>query len=603
MENKTIESLDKNKCTGCKMCGDACPVGAISFTANNEGFWYPLVDSQKCVECGKCVKLCPISDSIKEAKSLDVYAGWLKDEEMRRDSTSGGIYYALADYVLQNNGYLIGSVYTDDFKGAYHIASDKKDDLARIMGSKYFQSDTQGIYAKAKQILDEGMRLLFTGSPCQIAALKKYLGKEYENLISVDFICRGVPSPLLQKKKIELYEKQEKSKVVFYRDKSKKHSWAHFGELIRFENGKERFISRYEDIINDCFIAKNLNMRESCYDCKYKNGNNYSDITIGDFWGVRGISPKDSIYGVSAIVVNTEKGDKLLVSLGDNICKMRRPQQMMTEGNPAYIKSPERPEEREEFFDAVINQGLEMALQKYNSKSLKSRIITKIYNIFRKHRHLKFLIRNILNINWLSFIHCNYLNRSVIRNNGSLVIPFWGAQVKISHNAKLVIDDDVLINTYGYPRGNRNSFFIINKNANVHLYNRAEIAYDNTFSVAPDAELKAGYFFTGVGANIICRSKMTIGNNVMFGRDVCIFDSDYHDIYDMESNKINPDKEVVIGDNVWIGARSMVMKGSVIKEGAIIGANSTVTGLVEGNKVFLNKKESKSVGKEIFWKR
>ena len=110
MNYNTIESLDKNKCTGCKMCGDACPVGAISFTQNNEGFWYPSINSEKCINCGKCIKLCPISDSIKESGSLDVYAGWIKDEKIRRDSTSGGMYYALADYVLQKNGYLIGSV-------------------------------------------------------------------------------------------------------------------------------------------------------------------------------------------------------------------------------------------------------------------------------------------------------------------------------------------------------------------------------------------------------------------------------------------------------------------------------------------------------------
>ena len=603
MDTQTIESLDKKLCTGCKMCGDSCPTGAINFSTNSEGFWYPRIDSEKCINCGKCFKLCPISDSANEKEKLKVYAGWINDDEIRRESTSGGIYYALADYVLQKNGYLIGSIYSEDFKSAYHIASDKREDLSRIMGSKYFQSDTKGIYDKAKSILEEGKLLLFTGSPCQITALRKYLGKEYDNLITVDFICRGIPSPLLQKKKIELYEKENNSKVIFYRDKSKKKSWAHFGELIRFENGKEKFISRYEDDINECFISKNYNMRESCYYCKYKKGNNFSDITIGDFWGIKGITSKDSIYGVSAIIVNTEKGDAVLDSLGNNICKSRRPQNEMIDGNPAYIKSQIRPKERDDFFATVVGSGLREALEKFNKKGIKHRLYTKIKNLIRHNEKFKFLIKNIFNINWLSFISCNYLNKSVERNNNSLIIPFWGAQVKISREAKLIIDDDVLINNYGYPRGNRNSFFIINKNARVHLYNKAEIAYDNTFSVASNAELIAGHFFTGVGANIICKHKMTIGNNVMFGRDVCVFDSDYHDIYDSESNKINPDKEVIIGDNVWIGARSMVLKGSIIHDGAIVGANSSVAGIVEGKKVFINKKESKSVGKEVFWKR
>lgn len=253
-----INQVNILECTGCKMCADICAKEAITFEDDQNGFWYPKLDESKCVQCGLCLKQCPvIKKSERKEFTRVAYASWNSNEEIRRESTSGGVYYSFASYVIDQGGYIVGCSYTEDFCSAYHTYSDNYDGLARIMGSKYFQSDTAGIYKKTRDLLQTGKLVLFTGTPCQVAALKNYLNCDYDNLITLDFICRGVPSPKLQEKKIKLYEKKSGSKVIFYRDKSDKYAWSDFGELIKYANGKEHFISRWEDDINNCFIHEN----------------------------------------------------------------------------------------------------------------------------------------------------------------------------------------------------------------------------------------------------------------------------------------------------------------------------------------------------------
>ncbi len=293
MVGNNIGNIKKEFCTGCKMCADICPRKAILFEVSAEGFWYPTIDKSKCVNCGLCYDRCPLNIDLHTHDTC-VYAAWNRDETVRRESTSGGLYFAFAKHVIEEGGYIIGSVYTDDFCGAYHTYSNSMQGLSRIMGSKYFQSDTEGIFNKTRELLEIGHKVLFTGTPCQISALKSFLNREYENLMTVDFICKGVPSPKMQQAKIHLYESKAGSRVTFYRDKWAKYAWSDFGELIRFEDGRERFISRWEDDINDCFIEKNLNLRESCYNCRIKGGTNSSELTMGDFWGIEGVTEKDS---------------------------------------------------------------------------------------------------------------------------------------------------------------------------------------------------------------------------------------------------------------------------------------------------------------------
>lgn len=599
-----IDAIKKDKCTGCKVCETICPKNAISMEVNSEGFWYPVYDNDACSKCGACVKNCPQNEIDKKQKGLElIFAAWSKDDKIRRDSTSGGVYWELANYMLGEGGYIAGSVYENDFKGAFHIVTNKKEDLERIKGSKYFQSDSGKVFEDIKKLVVAGEKVLFTGSPCQVQSLKKYLVNDYENLYTIDFICRGVPSPLLQKKKIELYEKEYHSEVVNYRDKSKKVGWVYFGELINLKNGKEKFINHWDDMINNCFIEKNLNLRESCYTCQIKDGYSYADITLGDFWGIKGVTSRDERFGVSSLIVNSTKGCELLDRIGDRLYTDRRSKEELIEFNSAYVKAPNKPAEREDFFECIEKNGLKKAVKKYSDRGVVEWLRRKKRRYANTYKRVYPIIRYWWNVNWSQFIYYNFICRKIVREKGSYLIPWRGTNIQIGKGAHIVLKGDTYLNYYPvYKKGKYQTTFRVGNNAELNINNGLRIAYNNTFSIDHGCRMNTGYLFTGVGTSVICSCEMELGNNIMLGRDVCIFDSDYHSIFNEAYEKVNPPKKVVIEDNVWIGAKSIVLKGAHIEKGAIVSANSMVLGNVEANRCFINVRESKSVGKNIYWK-
>ena len=224
-----IETIDHNICTGCKMCKDVCPFDAIVYSNDNRGFWFPKVDEDKCKKCKICINKCP---ALNEELHLEdrltrprVFALWSKDEAIRKDSTSGAVFWEFGKKIIENGGYVIGSIYSNDWKSAHHFVGKNIYDLSSLKGSKYFQSDTEGIYKALKECVDSGNQTMFVGSPCQIAAVKSYLGKDYNNLILMDFICRGINSPLPFKKFIECLEEKYDSKVSYVQLKNKRTGW------------------------------------------------------------------------------------------------------------------------------------------------------------------------------------------------------------------------------------------------------------------------------------------------------------------------------------------------------------------------------------------
>lgn len=599
-----IDQIEKIKCTGCKMCGDVCQSKAISFEINEQGFWYPVVDKTKCIKCGLCIRKCTINKDEVFVDKRKAYAAWSKNDAVRRDSTSGGVYYELANAVLDKGGYIVGSVYTEDYCGAYHIASNNKDDLRKIMGSKYFQSDTEGIYEKTRKLLNEGEYVFFTGLPCQVYALKRYLNnKDYDNLLTLDLLCRGVPSPKLQKRKIELYEKKYCSKIKTYRDKSKNIGWSNFGEYMTFQNGKKCFISRWEDQINNCFIEKNLNLRESCYLCDLKDGRTAADLTAGDFWGVHPTTRKDDVFGVSCLIANTDKGNSFINSIRSNLYLDRADINEIRSGNPAYVSAPSRPQKRDLFFESVNIMGLKKTVKKNTHLSIKQRIRIELRKIWPFISKYKFFIKNIKSIRLLTFIKLNFFSKNIKRDAGCYVFPMHGSYLDIEKTSRIVLHGNLTVNNYvHYRRGNQQAFLKMRENALLVVNDDINLAYGNLMSIGSNACLISGRLLTGVDAKIICNFKMTFGNRVMIGRNVCIFDSDFHPVLNENMERVNENKKVIIGDNCWIGANSMILKGSNIGHGAIISANTMVMGNVEENRVFVNKREAKSIGENVYWR-
>ena len=348
--------LNNNDCVGCKACGDICPKQAISFPVDEDGFWHPQIDPSKCIDCHLCQRACPVlklpERQKTNAEKPKVYAVYHKDHAIRCNSTSGGMYYALAEHILAEGGWLAGCVYTDDFDHAEHIVSNTQEGLQRIMRSKYFQSDTQGIYTKVKSLLNEGELVLFCGAPCQVAALYKFLGKEYENLFTVDFICRGINTPLAyqayMKELVEEY--QSPLQEVRFKDKSK--GWTKLGTKIIFANGKTVYRNRFNDPWVNGFIFGDIYMRMSCAKCRFKGFPRHADITIGDFWGIP-LTTDEKKYGLSLAMLNNNHGQKLFVMAKDSLIYREENLERAIAGNPALLHPAPISANRKKFFQLL----------------------------------------------------------------------------------------------------------------------------------------------------------------------------------------------------------------------------------------------------------
>ena len=360
------EILNKSKCTGCTACMNVCPRSAISMVDNGDGFKYLVIDQNKCINCGLCKRTCPVLNTIKNDSLNKCYVGYNKDEDLRFKSSSGGIFSIIANYFLENDGVVIGSAFDDDNK-LKHIAVTKKEELFKVMGSKYLQSDLDNIFTYIKDNL-KNKKILFVGTPCQVAGLKSFLKKDYDNLLCIDLFCHGVPSPKLFEKYVGELEKNNGTLINY---------WDTYSNTATFKNKKITELRKDNDYMK--LFLSDIALRESCYSCNFKLGNKYSDITLGDFWGVKKFYPE--MYnnkGVSAIIINTLKGKNMFNIISDFIdykeCKLEE----IISGNSSLIKSANLPLKRKKFFNDVDKMSVQNLRKKYLKVSLGKKIAKKL---------------------------------------------------------------------------------------------------------------------------------------------------------------------------------------------------------------------------------
>ena len=310
---------NKDVCTGCGMCTNLCPVGAISLKVGYNNFLYPDIDKKKCIDCGLCEKKCPVNIKTRNQKNIiSTYAVWCKDKNIRKTSTSGGMFTVLADRIIEKGGIVVGCIWTEDFETKHEII-DKKEDLVKLRGSKYVQSETGTIYKRVKQELDKGRLVLFSGTPCQNHALSIYCGKEYSNLIQVDMVCHGVPSAHMWSKYInEINGERKKIVNVFMRYKEK--YWDYTFMKVEYEDGTYYKKRTIDDAYFNLFNV-GYSLRESCHHCNYANVYRYGDITLADYWGfkLKSFKMRDYQKGTSLVLVNSEKGKKLFSEVEKNL--------------------------------------------------------------------------------------------------------------------------------------------------------------------------------------------------------------------------------------------------------------------------------------------
>ncbi len=375
--------IPKNLCSGCSACLNICPKKAISMKKEN-GFLYPSIDYSVCIDCHNCEKICPQLSSSKKYEEPFIIAAYAKDENIRKNSSSGGIFSLFAQKYLSNNGIVIGCAMAEDFKSAKHIAIKNEQDLRFLRGSKYLQSQTGQTFSDVKKFLLEGKNVLFSGTPCQVAGLSAFIPDSMKkNLLTIDVICHGVPSPLVWEKYIEAREKEAgaKTKAVSFRKKTDKTK--EYSLFIEFENGK----TFNESIKNNFYLrgfVNNLFLRPSCYNCEIKNNAYKSDITLADYWGAEDVFEKEEVEkGISLVITHSEKGKKELAILQTSAFMIEVNKEAALKKNQSYYKKAKINSLTKNFMKDIKKQDIDKVLKKYCSSEFIPRLKRKIYKLFK----------------------------------------------------------------------------------------------------------------------------------------------------------------------------------------------------------------------------
>ncbi|MBQ5616217.1 MAG: Coenzyme F420 hydrogenase/dehydrogenase, beta subunit C-terminal domain, partial [Bacteroidaceae bacterium] len=302
-------------CTGCQACRVACPTNAITMQENEKGNIYPVVDEQQCINCNKCARICPELTPVELHHKQDkVLAMWVNQSNKRKYSTSGGVSYILAKTIIERGGYFCGAVYNDG--GAEHCICSNIDELHHFQGSKYVHSNVKEVYKEIEVLLKDSNEVLFTGTPCQIAALRSYLRKEYDKLYCVDIVCHGVPNKKVLGNRIKAIEKVHGKKVIDIRFRDKQPDQHNTYMKYTFNDSTSLSNKFSEDPYSRSFVL-NYTLRDNCFNCRYSRAERCSDITIADFWLYNPRKLKYHSYrkGTSLVIVNSAKGNNLLLEI------------------------------------------------------------------------------------------------------------------------------------------------------------------------------------------------------------------------------------------------------------------------------------------------
>lgn len=602
-----IEIKDKKDCCGCNACGDVCHKQAITFATDNEGFWYPKVDVDLCDDCHQCERVCPMLN-IEKLKHNDfdrpiVYGCYAKDIVIRYDSTSGGIFSMLANAMYKQGGYVSGALYTESFDVKNHISNDKKD-LRRLRSSKYLQSNAEGLFKEIKRLLVNGEHVLACGSPCQMAALRQYLHKDYDNLLIVDFLCRATNSPKVFHKYIESLEKRYGSKVVAIKDKNKDHGWHSLARKVTFENGQIYYGEGHEDDYRRGYHI-NVYERPSCYECKFKGMPRMSDITLADFWGLDKIDPAmDKNLGTSLVFINSKKGQAFFENIkGKLVCKEYTLEQAMS-GNRTAIMGGTLPYpsniDREDFFKSLDEMPFDECAAKFfpytgnQPIGLKTKVKNVLKILYRHKRNPQKFIR---------FINWNLLKTNIHNNilEGKYLDVLSHCAIDISKTANVEVGGYVCLNLKR-TRGSKAELRLLVEDGATLSFRKGSsyFKYESDIQVFKGAKMIIGSCSANIGLNIVCSELIQLGDDVHIGRDVWIRDNNGgHNVIIKGYKDTAP---VIIGDHVWICSNVSITKGVTIGDGAIISANSVVTSNIPAHCI-ASGNPAKVVAENIYWRQ
>lgn len=603
-----ININNKVDCCGCNVCGDICTHNAISFTADDEGFLYPKVEMELCTDCHLCEKVCPMLhvDQVKrnDFETPYCYAAQNKNLEALFDSTSGSAFSALAEKMYKLGGYVGGAIFNDDYSVSQFISCEKND-LKKLRNSKYIQSDSHGFYKQVRELLKNGEKVLVCGLPCQIAGLKSYLQKNYENLISIDLICLGVNSPLFLKGYLNYMEEKHNSKIIYYKAKNKELGWRKLTTKIVFENGDVEYDKSDTNYFTHGFIGTHAFSRPSCYNCRFKGFPRIADISLGDLWGAERIVGKDFDHdmGTSVIMINSKKGADFFESAQAAFMVTQVDIKDVIRGNSALISPLKGPEfDRKIFYEDFNQMKFIDFAKKYIVRPVDKPVGIK-RGLINTARFCYHLIR-VSGLNprmWWLNLYYNLLSSQCKTNiyKGKFIIFEKHSTVNINRGAKIIVEGILDFGQKRIKGSSLESRLLVEKGATL-ITKGGSIAYGADIEVFAGStlELGGGIAFN-INSTIICGSNIKIGDDVCFGRDVTVRDNNGGHF--MSRRMFKDKRSVIIGQHSWICEHSIVMPGAKIGVGVVVGAGSFVTGKLP-NFVLAKGNPAIVVDEDVYWK-
>lgn len=602
-----IDRLSKAECCGCNACGDACPKGSISFVKDDEGFLYPQIDNTTCIKCNLCEKVCPVIN-IEALKKNDFekpkcYAAVHKNLQVRFDSTSGGAFSAFAKKAYQEKAYVGGAVWNDDWSVSQYISNNKKD-LERLRSSKYIQSNAIGFYKEVKELLKNGEKVLVCGTPCQMVALRSFLGKPYDNLLILDFVCMYVNSPKIWEAYIKHLEEKHHAKVIYIKDKNKEIGWRTLCTKVVFDNGDVSYETKDKNVFRRCYMGMGIAARPSCHDCKFKGFPRIADATLADFWGVEKYLPKeyDNNLGTSMVLLNSEKGkayyEEKVASqmttqeipfesiLGGNLGLMQSHKPNPAIDRAAFYKELES-KDLEEIVDSHLNNGIFFKRKAKN-------ILRFVKQAYKASEGNIFTLFKTINYNLFN----KHIESSIVKGQFILLHPH--SIFRFAKGSKIRMKGILTIGPSNFKKDVLYTKIILRENALIDLGGNYTFSAGCDVQVFKDAKfIIKGGGDSNINTEIVCGSSITFEPFVFLGRNVIIRDTNGDHYMSRQGYKTS--KPVILGAHAWVCDRSTVMPGVHIYPGGIVGASSYVVtdvpafSLVSGN-------PAQVVDEELYWK-
>ena len=376
--------IEAGSCTGCGACAAVCPHNCITMAADREGFRYPVIDRTACIRCGACEKVCPVITHLPVNDAPSALAAQNTDDNVRFSSSSGGVFTALATDVLTCGGVICGAVYDSAFS-VCHVIADSIDQLAGMRGAKYAQSRAEHCFPEIQKLLQRGLPVLFVGTPCQVAGLRAYLGRDHQNLLLVDMVCHGVPSPKVWQKYLEERKQMDTQDGVLcdVNLRSKITGWSRYGYSVEMEytDGTKRSVPQGQDMFMRGFVS-NLYLRPSCAAYSFKGLQRHSDLTLGDFWGIWDQHPEfDDNKGTSLLLIHTEKGHSAWERISGQFRSLNVTAQEAIAQNPSAVQASFPHPNRDKFFAGMERTK---SLQKWIGRCLEPPKASVIQRLLRK---------------------------------------------------------------------------------------------------------------------------------------------------------------------------------------------------------------------------